>query len=113
MLFTVHGIEFERSGECTRCTGCSERCLNHCPHGKPDRNGGSICTVHSRKHLPCKECSDKSKRLVTHQVCIDFPDHPWLHVMRSGKCEGYSFKRTDGGSVDELPFVDGTYLEDE
>lgn len=105
MKFTVHGIEFERAGSCNRCGECN--CAK-CPHHIPD-GGGSLCAIYDSRHLECKPCSEKKfNRSVTHQGCIIFPDNPWINVIRRGVC-GYTFKRTDGGSMDDLPFVDGKF----
>ena len=105
--FKVHGIEFERSGTCSQCGGCGRKCLT-CPHGEPDKDG-SKCTIYDSRHLPCEECSKIHGEPITHQICIDFPNHPWLDVIRRGICS-YKFKRVDGKSMDDLPFVDGKFL---
>jgi hypothetical protein len=43
---------------------------------------------------------------MTHQGCIDFPDNPWINVVRDGVC-AFTFERKDGGSMDDLPFLNG------
>jgi hypothetical protein len=108
MKFEVHGIEFERSGICDQCGGCAKDCLK-CPHGEL-HNDGSICTIYETRHLYCKECSKIHNEFITHQICIDFPNHPWLDVIRRGICS-YKFERVDGKSMDTLPFVDGRFLK--
>lgn len=108
----VHGIPFNRKGECNRCDGCRKGCLEDCPHGMSD-GGKPFCGIHETRHLVCRECSEAEsqegqKKEVTHQVCIDFPDHPWLDVIKRGVCN-YQFTRLDeeGNVSDEpLPFMD-------
>ena len=106
-LYTVHGINFERTGECNQCKGCSDRCIE-CPHGESTETG-SKCTIYDTRHLYCSECSKIHQRPFTHQGCIDFPNHPWLHVIRDGICN-YKFKRIDGKSMNDLPFMNGRFL---
>ena len=43
---------------------------------------------------------------MTHQGCIDYPDNPWIGRVRSSEC-GFTFEREDGGSMDDLPFLNG------
>ena len=66
----------------------------------------------------CDYCTNNSEsrwyndgKDVTHQVCVDFPDHPWLHVVRKGLCN-YQFKKVNNQSMDDLPFVDGKFIKD-
>ena len=105
--FIVHGIQFTRIGTCNQCGGCGKKCLV-CPHGESHREG-SKCTIYDSRHLHCEECSKIHGEPINHQICIDFPNHPWLDVIRRGICS-YKFKRVDGKSMDSLPFVDGKFL---
>lgn len=73
-------------------------------------DGKPFCTIHSSRHLVCEECSDKFQggKETTHQVCIDFPNHPWLWVIKEDIC-GYRFVRLDEEgniSKEPLPFMD-------
>ena len=104
--FRVHNIDFIRTGECNQCGGCKRECLE-CPHGEIYEDG-TYCTIYDKRYMPCSECSERRGKMVTHQICIDFPNHPWLNVVRQGMC-GYQFERVDGRSMDDLPFVDGKF----
>ena len=108
MKFKVHNIEFIRSGSCNQCGGCGDKCVK-CPHGEPYKDG-SKCTIYDTRNLHCKECSEIHREFINHQICIDFPNHPWLDVIRRGICS-YKFERVDGGSMDDLPFVSGKFLK--
>ena len=97
-LVVAHGIRFVRSGRCRQCGACG--CGDEpCPHLFEAR-GKVWCEVYNRREEFCAECG------TDHASCIGFPDNPWIHVVRSGVC-GFSFERADGGSMDELPFLDG------
>lgn len=104
-MFRVHGITFVRTGNCVPCSGCYQSCVVGCPHGEEDADGNPHCTIHDTKSEGCRECSDIEERGVTHQVCADFPDHPWLSVIKTGMCS-YKFRRVDGLSMKALPFMD-------
>ncbi len=95
---TVHGIRFIRSGECSRCGACGcER--DGCPHFE-HKQGLASCKIYNRRDRFCAQCD------TAHQGCIEFPDNPWIHVVRDGRCS-FTFKRLDGGSMDDLPFLNG------
>ena len=93
MEFTVHGKRFKRTGSCNQCSGCYNACINKCPHGEPTGDGGARCTIYDRRGEVCEEC-DKYGFKVTHQVCIDFPNHPWLRVIEDGVCN-YTFTKVE------------------
>ena len=96
----VHGIAFHRTGLCNRCIGRESCCPRDCAHLEY-KDGGDWCVIHGRQHLPCS-CGE------SHQVCIDFPDHPWLRVVKSGQCS-YKFIRLDESgnvSLEPLPFME-------
>lgn len=96
--FTVHGITFIRSGECSQCGACGcDR--DGCPHFMI-KQGTPTCKIYSKRDQYCNVCG------MTHQGCIDFPDNPWIYVVRDGIC-AYTFERKDGGSMDDLPFLNG------
>lgn len=107
MRFKVHGIEFIRTGKCNQCGGCADKCIE-CPHGVAI-DSGAKCTIYQKREKHCEICSEIYNKPSTHQICIDFPNHPWLHVIRRGVC-GYKFKRVDGKSMDKTIFMDGKYL---
>lgn len=98
MEFTVHGITFIRSGGCHQCGACGCEKLN-CPHFMIQQ-GKAHCKVYTKRAEFCDVCGQ------THQMCIDFPGHPWTRVVRDGTC-GFTFEREDGGSMDNLPFLNG------
>ena len=96
--FTVHGITFIRSGECSQCGACGcDR--DGCPHFMI-KQGVPTCKIYTKRDQYCNVCG------MTHQGCIDFPDNPWIYVVRDGIC-AYTFERKDGGSMDDLPFLNG------
>lgn len=98
---TVHGIEFIRHGACCQCGDCG--CIE-CPHHEW-RNGLMFCKIYDCRDEYCEECE------TDHASCIGYPDNPWIRRVRKGKC-AYWFERADGGSMDELPFLDGKpYLD--
>ena len=82
-----------RTGECNRCGWCCEQ--EKCPHLSYDAEGKSDCLIWDKLDQPCDVCGaemiklGKSKRY-THKVCIDFPNHPYLNCLKSGKCS-YKF----------------------
>lgn len=93
----VHGIRFIRTGECTHCGGCDSDCLA-CPHGEKRDDGKVYCKIQETKTEVCEYCTNTPNtkwyddgRKVTHQVCADFPNHPWLRVITSRKCS-YKFE---------------------
>lgn len=87
--FFVHGFEFVRMGQCNQCGACGcgkGPCEHHYTEG-----GLHWCRIYG-----------------DHGSCVDFPNNPWVHVARDGVC-GFVFRRMDGGSMDDLPFLDGSY----
>lgn len=101
-----HGIAFIRTGTCQQCGACED---GDCPHYyvKDDKHW---CNVYDERHLVCELCSEAAGEEVTHESCIGYPDNPWIHNVRKGVC-AYRFKREDGGSMDDLPFLDGKPYE--
>lgn len=100
MTHRVHGIAFHRIGECNRCVGRESCCPRDCPHLEY-REGGDWCAIHDRQNEPCW-CGE------SHQVCAEFPDHPWLAVIKNDQC-AYSFIRLDelgNPSSEPLPFME-------
>ena len=115
--FKVHGIDFERTGDCTQCGGCDAECST-CPHGEL-KGKKWYCSIYDpdTRGKVCDYCTNnpdsswyRNGDPVTHQVCIDFPDHPWIGVVRSGEC-AYKFTRKDTQSMDTVPFVDGKFIK--
>lgn len=116
---TVHGIHFSREGTCDRCKGHPKPLCNcdyqgndpnfvgdDCPHLTRVANKNT-CSIYDDRHLHCETCFPDEPGQ-THQVCIDFPDHPWLNVIRDKVCGSYEFIRvhTDGTvDITPLPFA--------
>ena len=99
---TIHGINFIRTGKCNSCPGCARVCLE-CPHGIL-KDGKQFCTIYNRREKVCPECSAERGKLITHVVCITFPSHPFLRVIKSGIC-AYKFKpktKMDKKAFEEL-----------
>ena len=96
--FTVHGVTYIRSGECSRCGDCCRG--KSCPHftdGTPE----TTCEIHRIRHKTgpvtflCHECATnvdayfykaRSGYEVKHTICNDFPNHPFLSVIKSSSC---------------------------
>jgi len=99
-----HGIAFIRSGTCRQCGACGcDR--GPCPHFYL-RDGKHWCAVYDVRDQVCEPCSIAAGEEITHESCIGFPDSPWIRVVRDGTC-AYSFRRADGGSMNDLPFLNG------
>ncbi len=110
---TVHKIDFLRAGECSRCGEC---CFKwNCRHLSMDAEGLRVCDVQGRKRDFCKECTEdpdgsfyQQGAPVDHAVCAEFPNHPWLNLIKDGICS-YQFQRlNETGDPDSkpLPFQD-------
>lgn len=108
--FRVHGVNYIRTGSCKRCGECEK---TTCPH-LAQEGTLSCCLIHEKDRAAvCEECTnDKNSyfyrggRPVTHQVCIVFPDHPFLRVIKEGIC-GYKFEpATEEDSVKHQLLVD-------
>lgn len=98
VMIQAHGIWFIRAGECTQCGACG--CNKEpCPHWY-ERGGLSWCDRYNMRGEYCDRCE------TDHGSCIGFPDNPWIGVVRSGAC-GFTFRRVDGRSMDDLPFLFG------
>ena len=98
----AHGIAFYRRGACQQCGACG---CGRCPHHY-EADGLHWCDVYDHRDEVCVRCSRVAGEQRTHASCIGFPDNPWIAVVRDGTC-GYWFERVDGGSMDDLPFLDG------
>ena len=98
-VLKVHGIKFIRTGKCKQCGACG---CGDCPH-HTEADGLHWCDIYDKRREKCL-CSQTDNDL-THSNCIGYPDNPWIGVVRQGIC-GYTFERADGGSMDDLPFLD-------
>ena len=98
----VHGVPFVRTGLCNRCPGISAPCCIDCSHLEY-KSGVNTCLIYKQRKQVCKSCSDIKGKDVTHEVCIDFPDHPWLDVIKKGQC-AYTFieNKIDGISKKDI-----------
>jgi len=101
---TVHKVPFVRTGSCNRCGICcvDEKCSHYQVINKLP-----TCMIYNKRAEVCKKCSILEDE--THKVCIDFPDHPWLKVIRNGECS-YKFEEIKTGGIskfDELEVVWG------
>ena len=92
--FTVHGVTYIRSGECSRCgTCCREKTCLHFIDETP-----ATCDVFKDRNKTvffCSECEtnssayfykDKPGYQVKHTICNDFPNHPFLAVIKNVIC---------------------------
>jgi len=90
IIFETENFRWRRIGTCNQCGWCCEKC----PH-LTFEDGKAICLIRNKLDQNCDICSakmiemGKSKRY-NHKVCIDFPNHPFLNCLKSGKC-GYKF----------------------
>jgi hypothetical protein len=113
--FTCHGVTYVRSGSCHRCGSCEKP---ECPHLSWDNQGKALCGIHNRlgkKLYFCSDCQNDidgiwgSRGLtvsITHMICFDFPNHPFLRVIRDGIC-GYTFEpKTPEDAVKHQKLVD-------
>jgi len=97
-LVDVHGYTFIRIGHCGQCGACG--CdKGPCPHHYVE-GGLHWCSIYDQREEFCEVCG------TDHASCIWFPDNPWIGVVRDGVC-GFRFRRADGGSMDDLPFLFG------
>ena len=113
---TVHKIPFHRSGRCDRCFGRGKPACNckpfgeavglegDCPHLALD--GTNACLIHDSRSEHCATCwpGEKDK---THQFCIDFPNHPWLAVIKDERCSYIFTRLNESGEVDDTPLPFG------
>lgn len=110
LTIEVHGITFIRTGSCHQCgaCGCDKWPCPHLDLVGVLKDGKFRCLIYEHRENVCKECGDTIffEENFTHRGCIQFPDNPWIRVVREGKC-GYKFERADGGSMDDLPFLNG------
>lgn len=100
---TVHKIPFKREGTCNRCGIC---CVDdQCSHYQVV-DSVPTCLIYNERHKVCAEHSAESGRDIDHSVCIRFPDHSWLKVIKETECS-YTFDRLDESgnvSLEPLPF---------
>ena len=97
-----HGIPFIRTGTCVQCGACG---CGDCPHHIV-RDGKHWCDVYDERDRVCEICTEIEGEEIDHAGCIGYPDNPWIRVVRQGVC-AYTFKREDGGSMDDIPFLNG------
>jgi hypothetical protein len=77
---------WKRIGKCISCGYCCEN--ENCVHFKDN-----LCLIYDSRDKDCKVCSQlyyKGKKKYNHKNCIDFPNHPYLNCLKTGKC-GYKF----------------------
>jgi len=78
----VHGVQFIRSGTCNRCGIC---CVDETCSHYAVINNVPTCKIYNKRNQSCQEHGG-----ITHSVCVAFPDHPWLKVIKNGECS-YQF----------------------
>lgn len=93
-MFRCHGVNYIRSGQCNRCGACEKP---NCPHFSFDGEL-AVCDVYEKREEVCESCSNteggmwyKKGKPITHAVCCNFPEQPFLRVIREGLC-GFKFK---------------------
>ena len=73
-----------RTGKCNRCPGIHPApCCLDCPHLEII-DGINTCLIYKTRDQECEECKvllGKEGKSYTHKVCIDFPNHPFLHCL--------------------------------
>lgn len=91
----IHGLLFAKTGICDhkKCHGCEHEC-SVCPHGlqTPSKRYW-YCGIQETKTSVCDICTNDPESVwynegeqVTHQICEDFPSHPFLYVIHHGIC---------------------------
>lgn len=89
--FRVHGCTFIRTGSCNRCPGINPAsCCTDCPHLKVVDNVNT-CLIYDKRKQKCEKCSKEQKQYVDHSICIMFPNHPFLKVIKDKECS-YKFE---------------------
>ena len=106
---TVHGVDFTRSGSCNRCPGISAPCCIDCPHLE-FKDGVNTCLIYKKRDITCKSCSDIKGKDVNHNVCIEFPDHPWLNVIKKNQCS-YTFFENKIGGISKKDILDAEWVK--
>jgi len=93
ITFSTKQFIWTRTGECNRCGQC---CIDEkCPHIAKVK-GVWTCLIYDKRDQDCEECNKlfgvegRAGGSRNHKVCINFPDHPFLNCLKSGKC-GYKF----------------------
>lgn len=88
VVFETADSIYRREGTCNNCGAC---CKNEqCPH-LVKQGDIFLCGIWEHLAEPCIPCSAELIRLgkpkrYTHAVCIRFPDHPFLDVIKNKKC---------------------------
>lgn len=73
-------------------------------------NGERVaCGIYETRDEVCAEHAGTFGPGFTHENCADFPDNPWITVVRNGTC-AFTFARADSGSMNDLPFLNEDYL---
>ena len=110
IILKVHGCNFIRTGKCNRCGIC---CMDDkCPHFKWI-DGVATCLIYDKRAEECEECKKrlgKEGKSFTHQVCIDFPNHPFLKVIHKKECS-YTFKPLTKEDEDKVGKLDIRYAD--
>ena len=92
MIWKTPYQTYIRIGHCNNCGFCCRKNHIDCPH-LITTNETTSCSIRDKLSEICEVCSErlyKGKKKMTHKVCIDFPDHPYLGCLKTGKC-GYRF----------------------
>ena len=112
----VHGVPFIRTGSCRRCGACNCEKFN-CPHFSWDFEHKTLCSIHNTLTEVCKICTHDKKsgwyrqgKPVIHQACADFPNHPWLNVIKEGKC-GYIFTEIKKDNISKKDELDAEWVK--
>lgn len=93
--FSVHGVNYIRTGKCNQCgaCGCEDRACTHFV----ETDAKAVCKIYATLGEVCEECTKATdtywaneKRTITHQVCLDFPEHPFNRVIKQKLC-GFVF----------------------
>lgn len=111
-----HGIPFNRKGSCNQCGACHCDTINGgdpCVHFSWVGNLAS-CDIYETRDQVCTACSNNPDSVfynkfdpgadVTHQFCVDYPNHPFMANNRDGKCAYTWTQLTEGGQSDNTPW---------
>jgi hypothetical protein len=92
-VFTVHGVDYYRIGCCNRCGECEKP---DCPHYSI-LLGTATCDCYDERETVCDFCTNDESSMwyrkgkpITHSVCVGFPNHPFLRVIKNDIC-GFKF----------------------
>ena len=107
---TVHGVPFVRSGICNRCPGISAPCCIGCPHLE-FKDGINTCLIYNTRDINCGECCKSlGKKKYNHSVCIRFPSHPWLNVIKKDQCS-YTFFENKINGISKKDILDAEWVK--